>query len=481
MRDAALPVWTALLPVLLQACTSREVTEIDLPIALVDAKSAVVVVESADAVRVSAVDLTNGDAPELPFLEQDPDLPMTISARFYRQTLAELEITREGPLPEGQGGTIPTASSGQRLDQSCVVRDDGECSWTEGAFGAKAATFTSPALPFDSRCRRFAEAATHAVGENAPETRANITQAARLGQDGVLLQGPTRLLRVNESGVRLLNTELDRFDELLAPPMQALVAVNEEVVIQTCAGGETGLVSLNEAEELSALSVAGLDRCPRAFSAFEGELYALMQDRVSIRRFDRATREWRPLTPFSKPVEADSFIAYREDELAAVGIVEAPGTPRGHSIFTSGEGGARGFRLDIPEGTEFVLATPALLDGAPYFALSEPSSGIHLVSGNATVGFRVVVQRGSQFLYALESFEGSVLGTGRFGPIVQFDPRPERETCDDSALVSSSTLYVLEGLGEGRFLMAGNTRIDPFTSILRDEAQRVTIARVLPR
>ena len=215
-------------------------------------------------------------------------------------------------------------------------------------------------------------------------------------------------------------------------------------------------------------------------SIFDGEIYALMRDKTSIRKLSRTSTAWSPLTSFAAPVIEYSFVAFGPDRLAAV---EKRGSEITTRIWahTSEQGVARNHRLELQEGTNFSVAKPAVLDGEPYFAFTENLSGVYLITGNGREGFRIVSQRGSQLLFALTSFAGTVLATGGFGPIVQFDPRPNRGPCEDSVLLGSSVLEVFVHLGEERFLMAGETRHDLLNVFPRDEPQRVIIARALPR
>lgn len=455
------------------SCTFHESIPVELESGLSGARSAIVFVESADTVAVSALDLASTPVPELPFLDTEDSGPLTVSARFFLSSLEELDISVRGPLPAGAGGPVPEPPVDARRDQVCVVEGSAECIWREGELGRLARSFTSPALPPATRCRPFEPTVIHTVGPGGAETHGAIRKGARLGRDGLLLQSNDRLLLANEAGVRLINDEIEGLAELIPFPIRHLITLPDRVVLASCPSGQPQLAALGPDFVLSPLPSAGLPRCPAALSSWGEDLYALSSS-VGVMKLDRGAQRWRPLVAFDDTITSFSFIAYGPDRVAGVyGSAE----PR-YSVRTATPLRARSHTLNIQEGTRFQIATPAVVDGRAFFAFSENISGVYLVGGSDEEGFDTVAQRGTQLLTALAPFERTVLATGGFGPIVQFDPERE-QSCADSVIVNSSVLFVIEALGDGRFVLAGDTRYDPLSSENpREEPQRIAIAEV---
>lgn len=462
-------------------CSFHEVLEIELP-EVRGMRSAIVAVETEEAqpsLRVSAVDLEASGASVLPALDAAGGTPFVVSARFYQETLDELDISARGPLRAGPGGGLPKreTSVNQRLR---VVGDPGE-RWDDQGLGSRAENFESPDLP-RARCREFEAVATHWVGEDDSTARLAINQAARLGRDAVFLQGSERLMIANEDGVTRLDDRIPDLVRLLPTPRRLVASYREEVVAHSCPASTPRLVAFGPDLEARALPSDGLPRCAVALSAREGELYALTSS-VGIYRFDPPAARWRLHGEFSSSVSPETFIAFESGALAAIGLRLGDPDVR-YAAYTVSPSEVRQHPLmDLPRGTQFTLASPAVGGGRIYFAFSENITGVILVGGHPATGFGTVYRGGSQLLTALASFDETILATGGFGPIVQLDLAAQAPRCrPDHTIVNSSILNVLIEIGDERLFLAGETRADPLSMLApRSEPQRVTIARAVPR
>lgn len=461
----------------LARCTSYEVTEIDLASKAAGAKSAIVAVETERDLRVSALDLGAEPVPALPTLEADDRVEMIISARFFGESLAELEFPKPGPLAPGDGPPLPQRPNAR--DHFLRVGGAGDEDWNDGALGPRAAAFRSPDLPPELPCRDFEVVASHPVGPDSTINRTPIRQAARLGSDGLALQGSSRLFRVNEDGVRLLNETMPDFDTHFSGGIGDFASWQDRVIFRRCVSGTPALFALAADETVSAVPTEGLPSCPSALVSFQDRLFALV-GLDTVYGLGSGEDTWSMAATFDGEIDPGSFIAYGPDGFAGMRETGDSEDPR-YTARVADSSGRTSMNLPVPPRVSFTVSKPTAMNDRALFVLTAHLYEAEFYAGSMGRPFERIATRGSNLLFATSSFEGVLLATGFYGPLIQVAEERPLAQCEDATVVPSSTMEFLVDLGGGRFLLAGTSNQAPIASSPRPEPQRLTIIRAKPR